>query len=51
MLSVRAREPAGGHAPQRLPAAVGAVDDLGQRGTDKFYGKGRINVARTLDLE
>jgi subtilisin family serine protease len=26
------------------------ADDLGQRGTDKFYGKGRINVARTLGI-
>jgi subtilisin family serine protease len=26
------------------------ADDLGQRGTDPFYGKGRINVARTLGI-
>ena len=26
------------------------ADDLGERGTDKFFGKGRINVARTLGV-
>jgi hypothetical protein len=24
------------------------ADDLGQRGTDPFYGKGRINVFETV---
>jgi lantibiotic leader peptide-processing serine protease len=31
-------------------AIVAGADDLGQPGTDPFYGKGRINVARTLGL-
>ena len=26
------------------------ADDLGQPGTDPYYGKGRINVARALGL-
>ena len=26
------------------------ADDLGQRGTDPYYGKGRINVAAALGL-
>jgi len=26
------------------------ADDLGENGTDPFYGKGRINVARALGL-
>ncbi|HXE84636.1 MAG TPA: S8 family serine peptidase, partial [Gemmatimonadales bacterium] len=37
------------------PAAVRAAlqnsaDDLGQPGTDPFYGKGRLNVARALGV-
>jgi len=31
-------------------AIVAGADDLGQPGTDPFYGKGRINVARSLGL-
>lgn len=27
-----------------------SADDLGQRGTDPFYGKGRINVAKALGI-
>jgi subtilisin family serine protease len=27
-----------------------SADDLGQPGTDPYYGKGRINVARALGL-
>lgn len=41
-----------GRRPGRVRTSIQqGADDLGQRGTDKFYGKGRINVARTLDLE
>ena len=29
---------------------LGSVDDLGEPGTDPFYGKGRINVPRALGL-
>ena len=37
----------------RSPAAIGAhlrntLDDLGQSGTDPYYGKGRLNVARAV---
>jgi subtilisin family serine protease len=37
------------------PAAIkdaiqASADDLGQSGTDPYYGKGRINVARALGL-
>jgi subtilisin family serine protease len=31
-------------------AIVNSSDDLGQLGTDPFYGKGRINVAKALGL-
>jgi hypothetical protein len=27
-----------------------SADDLGEPGTDPYYGKGRINVARALGL-
>lgn len=41
-----------GPRPGRVKSAIQqGADDLGQRGTDKFYGKGRINVSRTLGLE
>ncbi|NGP53203.1 S8 family serine peptidase [Thioalkalivibrio sp. XN8] len=41
-----------GRRPGRVKSAIQqGADDLGQRGTDKFYGKGRINVSRTLGLE
>jgi len=40
-----------GRKPGRIKTATQqGADDLGQRGTDKFYGKGRINVASTLGL-
>jgi subtilisin family serine protease len=40
-----------GRKPGRIKTAIQqGADDLGQRGTDKFYGKGRINVASTLGL-
>ncbi|HEX8697167.1 MAG TPA: S8 family serine peptidase [Longimicrobium sp.] len=29
---------------------LGSVDDLGEPGTDPFYGKGRINIPRALGL-
>lgn len=40
-----------GSRPGRVKSAIQqGADDLGQRGTDKFYGKGRINVGRTLGV-
>lgn len=40
-----------GRNPAKIRAAIQkGADDLGQRGTDPFYGKGRINVARSLGL-
>jgi subtilisin family serine protease len=37
--------------PSQVKAKIKqAADDLGQSGTDPFYGKGRINVANTFDL-
>jgi len=40
-----------GSRPGRVRSAIQqGADDLGQRGTDKFYGKGRINVGNTIDL-
>lgn len=37
--------------PAQVRAAIEqSADDLGQPGTDPFYGKGRINVARALGL-
>jgi lantibiotic leader peptide-processing serine protease len=37
--------------PSQLRAAIlQGADDLGARGTDKFYGKGRINVAASLGV-
>lgn len=37
--------------PQRVVSAITkSADDLGQRGNDPVYGKGRINVARALGL-
>jgi subtilisin family serine protease len=39
-----------GRNPARVKTRIQqGADDLGQRGTDKFYGKGRINVANTVD--
>ncbi|MGA7617139.1 MAG: S8 family serine peptidase [Thermoanaerobaculia bacterium] len=42
-----------GHGnPARVRARLlQSADDLGQPGTDPFYGKGRINVPRALGLE
>lgn len=38
-----------GRNPGRIKAAIQqGSDDLGQRGTDPFYGKGRINVGETV---
>lgn len=39
-----------GNVAQVRNAIEKAADDLGQRGTDPFYGKGRINIARTLGV-
>ena len=39
------RNPAGIHA--RLQKSA---DDLGQQGTDPYYGKGRLNIARALGV-
>jgi lantibiotic leader peptide-processing serine protease len=40
-----------GRNPHRIATAIQqSADDLGQVGTDPFYGKGRINVARALGL-
>ena len=40
----------GYRAPQILTRIQQTADDLGQRGTDPYYGKGRINVADALGL-
>ena len=41
-----------GRNPARIETRMQqTADDLGQRGTDPFYGKGRINVARALGLD
>jgi subtilisin family serine protease len=38
--------------PGQLKAAIQqGADDLGPRGTDPFYGRGRINVARSLGVD
>jgi subtilisin family serine protease len=40
-----------GRRPGRVKTVIQqGADDLGQRGTDKSYGKGRINVAKTLGI-
>ena len=41
-----------GHGqPQQIKAAIEkSADDLGQTGTDPFYGRGRINVAKALGV-
>jgi len=40
-----------GRNPGRIKTAIqNAADDLGQPGTDKFYGKGRLNVATAVGL-
>jgi subtilisin family serine protease len=40
-----------GRNPARIKAAIQqGADDLGQPGTDPFYGKGRINVPSSLGL-
>ena len=36
-----------GRRPGKVKTAIQqSADDLGQRGTDPYYGKGRINVGR-----
>jgi subtilisin family serine protease len=38
--------------PSQVAAQIKkSADDLGDPGTDKFYGAGRINVAKALGLE
>lgn len=40
-----------GRNPGQIRAAIQqSADDLGQSGTDPFYGKGRINVARAMGV-
>lgn len=39
-----------GHPAQLQQIIQGTADDLGAPGTDPYYGKGRINVARALGL-
>jgi len=40
-----------GYSTNRISTRIQqTADDLGQRGTDPYYGKGRINVARALGL-
>ncbi len=40
-----------GRTPARIKTQMQqTAEDLGQRGTDPYYGKGRINVARALGL-
>ncbi|HEX2061258.1 MAG TPA: S8 family serine peptidase [Thermoanaerobaculia bacterium] len=45
--------PAGGtsHPAQVRARLEAGADDLGEPGTDAVYGKGRINVAKTLGLQ
>jgi subtilisin family serine protease len=38
-------------AEQVRAAIIRGADDLGQRGTDSFYGRGRINVAASLGVD
>jgi len=41
----------GHNHPSAIKAAIlNSADDLGQPGTDPFYGRGRINVAKALGL-
>lgn len=39
-----------GKFAQAQAAIENSADDLGKPGVDPFYGKGRINVARTLGI-
>jgi subtilisin family serine protease len=40
-----------GRSPAQIRARIQqSADDLGQPGTDPFYGKGRVNAARALGL-
>lgn len=41
-----------GRNPAKIAAAIRkGADDLGQPGTDPYYGKGRINIPATLGIE
>jgi len=45
-------ESIGKDKPSQVKAAIEqSADDLGQPGTDPFYGKGFINVPRALGLQ
>ena len=45
-------EDIGKDKPAQIKARIQqSADDLGQAGTDPFYGKGRINVPRALGLQ
>jgi len=39
-----------GHPSQIKNAIEKSADDLGQPGTDPFYGRGRINVAKAFGM-
>ena len=40
-----------GRNPAQIRHAIqSTADDLGENGTDPYYGRGRINVARALGL-
>ena len=50
LAALLAAEQGSGHPAQIRAAIQKSADDLGQRGTDPFFGKGRINVARAFGL-
>ena len=50
LAALLAAEQGSGHPAQIRAAIQESADDLGQPGTDPFFGKGRINVARAFGL-